>query len=225
MLKIGHRGIPKQLLENSLSGFEYCSEFGANGIEYDVRTDKNGVFWIMHDDSTKRTCTEDVLMAETSTSVLEQIRMLDGSTIPQLRTVLQRFPKLLHNIELKTNDAAELISFLDEITPKITLPKEQIVLTSFLPENWPIFAQSDYRFGCLFENITENEIAQIGTLQPEFVVLNHAFAEESIVKKCIADKLKVWLYTVNEQEAIRFWKSTVLIDGIISDDFTLLNEM
>jgi glycerophosphoryl diester phosphodiesterase len=57
------------------------------------------------------------------------------------------------------------------------------------------------------------------------VVLNYAFAEENIVQKCIAAKLKVWLYTVNEQEAIRFWKSTKLIDGIISDDFTLLNEM
>lgn len=225
MLKIGHRGIPKQFLENSLKGFEYCSEFGANGIEYDVRTDRDGVFWIMHDRSTKRTCTEAVLLDDTATVLLEQIRMCDGSTIPKLRTVLERFPYLLHNIELKTTAAAALISFLDETLAEVRFPKEQIVLTSFLPENWPIFAQSSYRFGCLFEHINEQDIAHIAELQPEFVVLNHVFAEEKTVRSCVESKLKVWLYTVNDRAAVRFWKSTELIDGIISDDFTLLNEM
>lgn len=225
MLKIGHRGIPKQFLENSLRGFEYCSEFGTNGIEYDVRTDRDGVFWIMHDRSTKRTCTEAVLIDETATALLEQIRMSDGSTIPKLRTVLERFPNLLHNIELKTNAAAALISFLNGTLPEIGLNKEQIVLTSFIPENWPIFARNKYRFGCLFDQLNEQELASIEPLRPEFVVLNYAYAEEKIVRNCIALNMKVWLYTVNEKEIMQFWKKSRLIDGIISDDFTLLNEM
>lgn len=39
----GHRGYPAKFAENSLEGFEYALENGADGIEFDVHLTKDQV--------------------------------------------------------------------------------------------------------------------------------------------------------------------------------------
>ena len=55
-----HRGDSKKAPENTLAAFEKAIENGADVIELDVRETKDGEIVIMHDESLKRTCGENV---------------------------------------------------------------------------------------------------------------------------------------------------------------------
>ena len=44
-----HRGLPVKFAENSLQGFKYAVEHGAEGVEFDVHLTKDKVPVVMHD--------------------------------------------------------------------------------------------------------------------------------------------------------------------------------
>ena len=46
---IAHRGVPRELPENSLPGFARAVELGADGIELDVHLTADGVLVVHHD--------------------------------------------------------------------------------------------------------------------------------------------------------------------------------
>ena len=48
-LVLGHRGIPREHPENSRDGFSRALELGADGIELDVRTSRDGHLVVQHD--------------------------------------------------------------------------------------------------------------------------------------------------------------------------------
>ncbi len=45
-----HRGLPVKFAENSLQGFKYAVEHGAEGVEFDVHLTKDKVPVVMHDE-------------------------------------------------------------------------------------------------------------------------------------------------------------------------------
>lgn len=54
-LLIGHRGAPRERPENTLPSFMRALELGADGIELDVHTTKDGVVVVHHDDVPRAT--------------------------------------------------------------------------------------------------------------------------------------------------------------------------
>lgn len=53
-LILGHRGSPRQFLENTLRSFDVAVRSGADGVELDVRSARDGVPVVLHDDSLER---------------------------------------------------------------------------------------------------------------------------------------------------------------------------
>ena len=58
-----HRGLPVKFAENSLQGFKYAVEHGAEGVEFDVHLTKDKVPVVMHDEKIDRTTNGTELMA------------------------------------------------------------------------------------------------------------------------------------------------------------------
>ncbi|HVV46879.1 MAG TPA: glycerophosphodiester phosphodiesterase family protein, partial [Bryobacteraceae bacterium] len=54
-LRIGHRGAPGHVAENTLASIEKAIEFGADVVEIDVRRSLDGHLMIMHDARVDRT--------------------------------------------------------------------------------------------------------------------------------------------------------------------------
>jgi glycerophosphoryl diester phosphodiesterase len=89
---IAHRGVPRELPENTLPGFARALELGADGIELDVHATADGVV-VVHHDPTPRATTEDAALAGRPIATLthrevQRFRVGGVAEIPTLTAVL-----------------------------------------------------------------------------------------------------------------------------------------
>jgi glycerophosphoryl diester phosphodiesterase len=110
-----HRGGALLAPENTLVAFEQAARLGADVFELDVRLTRDGEVVVFHDDDTGRITGAPGTVEERT---LEELRRLDagwsfvdaqgerpwrgrGVTIPTLREVVERHPRVLVNVEAK----------------------------------------------------------------------------------------------------------------------------
>ena len=99
MLLLAHRGYHAGLAENTMAAFAAAAQLGVDGIETDVRLSADGEPVIMHDRVTPR----ERAVAELTR---RQIEHDVGHPVPLLHEVLDAFPRVLWNIEIKNAEAA-----------------------------------------------------------------------------------------------------------------------
>lgn len=118
-LFFAHRGGAKLAPENTLVAFEQGVSFGADCLELDIQMTSDGEVVVIHDPTVNRTTNG---RGPVASYTLDQLRHLDagyrftgddgqtypfrgrGITIPTLGEVLERFPTLRINIDLKASD-------------------------------------------------------------------------------------------------------------------------
>ena len=94
MLLLAHRGYHAVVPENTIAAFEAAVKLGVDGIETDVRLSADGKPVIMHDRvSPKRRDIEELTHRELEGDI--------GHPVPLLDEILDAFPDLLWNIEIK----------------------------------------------------------------------------------------------------------------------------
>jgi glycerophosphoryl diester phosphodiesterase len=109
-LLLGHRGVPQEAPENTLSGFRQALEHELDGVELDVQLCRTGELVVFHDETVNKLTNGAGRVSELS---FEEIRRLnagvhfgkkfEGEQIPSLEEVLELLGgKMLINIELKT---------------------------------------------------------------------------------------------------------------------------
>jgi glycerophosphoryl diester phosphodiesterase len=120
MLIISHRGYHLQEAENTVEAFEQAVAMGVDGIETDVRLSADGALIVFHD----RVAPNGKEVAKLSRNELSN---LVGYTIPTLESILDRFDKILWNVEIKTP------TVLDRALPILSRysRSRQILVTSF----------------------------------------------------------------------------------------------
>ena len=98
MLLLAHRGYHANVPENTLAAFEAAARLGVDGIETDVRLSRDGLPVIMHDRVTpKKRAIAELTRREIESDV--------GHPVPVLPDILDAFPDLLWNIEIKNPEA------------------------------------------------------------------------------------------------------------------------
>lgn len=98
MLVLAHRGYHAQEPENTLAAFAAAVALGVDGIETDVRLSRDGLPVIIHDRVTPRKRA----IAELTRSEIEADL---GHDVPVLGDILDAFPDILWNIEIKNPEA------------------------------------------------------------------------------------------------------------------------
>jgi glycerophosphoryl diester phosphodiesterase len=97
-LVIAHRGASAYEVENSLAAFRRALELGADGIELDVHTTRDGELVVHHDPDVARRP-----IAEQSLEQLRRHRLANGEPLPTLREALAVItPGAIAFVELKT---------------------------------------------------------------------------------------------------------------------------
>lgn len=101
----GHRGYPAKFAENSLEGFTYAANHGAEGVEFDVQLTKDGVPVVMHDEKIDRTTNGHGWIHDYTIEQIRQFNLSNGEAVPRLSEVFEILQNkdLWINLEFKTS--------------------------------------------------------------------------------------------------------------------------
>lgn len=111
----GHRGSAATHPENTLISFSAAVESGVPYLELDVWETRDGQIVVHHDETLQRTCGDERRVSDLSLHQLQRVDAGDafspdgigfpfrgrGVKVPTLREVLERFPEVRCNIEIK----------------------------------------------------------------------------------------------------------------------------
>jgi len=98
---LAHQGASGYAPSNTMEAFRLALEQGADILELDVHMTRDGVVVVSHDETIDRASGRSGLIKEMT---LAELRRGRGVTIPTLEEVLQAFPDVPVNIEIKQAD-------------------------------------------------------------------------------------------------------------------------
>ena len=100
-----HRGLPVKFAENSLQGFKYAVEHGAEGVEFDVHLTKDKVPVVMHDETLDRTTNGTGYIKDYTFNEIRKFHLENGEPVPLLSELFEilQDKDLYINLEFKTN--------------------------------------------------------------------------------------------------------------------------
>jgi glycerophosphoryl diester phosphodiesterase len=139
-LVYGHRGARAHAPENTLQAFDRAMDDGADGIELDVRTTRDGTVVVLHDLDLRRvTEGRDLRKAQDlSREELSTVELSGGTRVPTLESVLDWADarEALVNVELKhdTHDKHALTVGVARLLRGRTRQAARTLFSSFDPQ-------------------------------------------------------------------------------------------
>src|SRR3982751_733458 len=88
-LRIGHRGAPGHVLENTLGSIETAIELGVDYAEIDLRLTRDGHVVVLHDARVDRTTNRHGRVKDLTLAQVKRITTKDGQHVPTLEEVLK----------------------------------------------------------------------------------------------------------------------------------------
>ncbi|MFW9831929.1 MAG: glycerophosphodiester phosphodiesterase, partial [Candidatus Thorarchaeota archaeon] len=127
---IGHRGLGKGPLENTVEGVRKAIDLGVDGIEIDVLGSRDGAVVVFHDFMVDEKTNGKGAVSGLTLEELQRLDLGNGLKIPTLKELIelvQSIAELCVMIEIKSENIEELV--LDEIYDgKIV---EQVIISSY----------------------------------------------------------------------------------------------
>ena len=214
-LRIAHRGMPRRLRENTLPSFAEALVHGAQGIELDVHATADGVVVVHHD----AWSAEGLEIARTKWNELRRDTM-DGIAIPTLASVCEL-----------VGDRAEL--FVEIKGAAIEEPVLRVLgghsgpmaIHGFDHAMIGRIAKLDptIRLGLLFEEQVADVGAMLAAHGARDAWPHHSLADARMIDEVHALEGRVIVWTVNAPRDVRR-VAALGVDGICTDDVTLLND-
>lgn len=231
---LAHRGFTPPA-ENTLGAFEHAVASGADIIETDVQTTKDGVAVLLHDPDLSRVAGIDSKVSELSWSELTKIQLLDGSSIPSLAEALERLPNTKFNLDIKDPlaikgtvaaiEAAKahdrvLVSSFSNKTRKTALglfskPVATSASASVVIGTWLLFKLGK-------KNLTK-QLSNIGALQIPTALFGIKLDNPKFISAVIASGTQIHFWTINETSEIHRLVR-LGASGIVTDNTALAIE-
>jgi len=123
---LAHRG-GSAFTENTLEAFRASEQAGVFSIETDVRTTKDGVAILFHDEDLLRVAGVDKKISETNHEEIRAIQLTGGGKIPTLVDALQALPLMRFNLDIKDQESVQ--SAADAI--ELTKSHQRVLVSSF----------------------------------------------------------------------------------------------
>jgi glycerophosphoryl diester phosphodiesterase len=191
--------------ENTFASFDLALEHGCDGFEFDVRLTACGTAVVCHDPKVGK--------LSIASSQARQLPRL-----PRLTDVIERYSgHAFLNIELKVRDLeSKVLTALGEFPPQ-----RGYVVSSFIPDVvMDLEARSStVAIGIICE--TPAQLACWRKLPVDYVIPEQSLVDQSLVLDVQRAGLRIFVWTVNDAEAMRRLAGWG-VDGIISDDTQLL---
>ena len=133
MKVIAHRGSGVGPFENTLHGMQMAIEWGADGIECDVQSSRDGELVVFHDATLDRLTNGSGLVAEHTLKELKRLQVGEGEQIPTLvevLTLLKSQSQFIINLDVKVQGVE--VKILKEIQSRNLL--DRTLVASFIPQ-------------------------------------------------------------------------------------------
>jgi glycerophosphoryl diester phosphodiesterase len=102
---LAHRGLAMSAPENSMAAFAAAVDIGVTHLETDVHATADGELVVFHDATLERLTDLRGPVGAVPWAVLRQARLGDGERIPRLGDVLDAWPDVRINVDLKSGGA------------------------------------------------------------------------------------------------------------------------
>jgi glycerophosphoryl diester phosphodiesterase len=121
-------------MENTMPAFELARHAGADGIELDVRLDRDGNVVVFHDQDLQRLCGRPGRMEELSASERQALRV-GGHPVPLLADVLAALGGLEVDVEIKAERLGRMGALVEATAHVIARSgrADQVLVSSFDP--------------------------------------------------------------------------------------------
>ncbi len=209
-LVVAHRGAWDPAPQNSLAAVRRAIELGCDAIEIDVRRTGDGRLVVVHDSAVRRRAVRRLTHDEV------QARMAPGQA-PLLRDLLDAAAgRLLVDVELKED------GYVEEAMALVAdhLPPDSYVVTSFLAR---VLAQvkgqrPETRTGLLVAPGAARQAARrVRRIGADFLAPHLSLVRTGIVDWAAAEGMAAWVWTVNDEHAIRALGADPRVAALITD--------
>jgi glycerophosphoryl diester phosphodiesterase len=102
---LAHRGLATSAPENSMAAFGAAVDLGVTHLETDVHATADGELVVFHDATLERLTDLQGPVAAVPWAVLRRARLADGEPLPRLADVLDAWPAVRLNVDLKSTGA------------------------------------------------------------------------------------------------------------------------
>lgn len=229
-LALSHRGFSVDGLENSMVAFEVAVDLGFGYLEIDVRTSRDGVVMVFHDELLDRVCDAEGPLAERTLDELNKVRINGVEPIPTLEAVLTRWPDLKLNIDLKDDASVEpfvqlverlgahdrvlVASFSDRRRRRtLNLLSRPVASSAGQVSSALIWLLSPLGLAKRVARLARADCLQMPVQHAGVTVMTSRF-----IRRCRAAGLPVHVWTVNETDAMeRLLTLGGGVDGLVSD--------
>ena len=109
---IAHRGGAHEQDENTRAAFAHAAALGFRHVETDVHLTADGEVVIHHDPTLKRMTGDPRPVSTLTWAQLSRLRTRSDAGIPRLADMLEEFPRLLFNIETKSDAVVDPLAAL-----------------------------------------------------------------------------------------------------------------
>ncbi len=223
---LAHRGYSKKFKENTLLAFRKAFEFGADGIELDLRVTKDGTAVVIHDENLESFCGAQKKVRELTLQELREF-VSNGERVPTFEEVLKIMPRgKLLNAEFKEREVSEqaisLIRKYDLVMETVVSSFDHQLIAELIQKH------RDMKFGFLVgEELRNDPIGLIRNLllyDPYSLHLPHQLADYPSVFSSICNMIKqkntkIYIWTLDDLE--KFERIKDKIDGVITNDVEL----
>jgi len=228
ILNIAHRGASGHAPENTLASFQKAVKMKAHMIELDVHQSLDKELVVIHDRSLKRTTGHKGTVGRVP---LKKLKTLDAGSWFHARYQGEKIPTLQEVFELIDNRARLNIEIKKGLRAYPDLEKKLLDCLDGYPQNEPpllsCFDESVLQklrrldpcipIGYLFEKGKPDQV--ISKALKLGAVSVHGPARSvsgELIAKAHSEGLKVYVYTVDEQEQMRHWIG-LGVDGIFTN--------
>jgi len=209
-----HRGASRELPENTMPAFRRALELGVDALETDVHATADGVLVTAHDPDGARVFGVHRRIADCRWT---EVRSWG---VPSLQEVVESFPGVPINVDLKVPAAALAVELLHRLGAA-----ERVTLASFRSSTLRQVRALGYRGPTglgrseVARLISLPAAAQRGRLAPpgKAAQLPLSLAQRWVIRRCHALGLRVDYWTVNEPALARSL-GALGADGIMTDD-------
>lgn len=223
MERIGHRGAPREFLENTLSGFERALELGADAIELDVHATADGVVVVHHDpvlDGESAGAWVGRRIDSLTWPELQGIEIARGLTIPSIAQVLDLIgARATVYVEIKGREIH------DQVADALRDSPTHCAVHSFDHDTiaWMARLAPSIPRGLLFEEPCD-VVAALLAASARDAWPNWRLVDRALVDSVHAMGGRVIAWTVNSREEVERLVS-LGVDGICTDELRLLRDV
>jgi glycerophosphoryl diester phosphodiesterase len=214
MLRIGHRGARAYEPENTLRSYKKALELGADAVELDVRSTRDGETVVIHDADVDKTTNGKGLVNQLTLKEIKQLNAGKNEKIPTLQEALDFLDKKARVlIELKETGLEEKV--LKAIEERGL--EKNVIIVSFLEDALKKVRELNDKVetGLIYTK-HKNPIKAASDLNASYLLPLYRFTHTADVQKAHQSGLKVIVWTINKPEEVAEYVKKG-VDGITSD--------